>query len=693
MGVWSAHFDSAFQDDDIHTIVKNRAIQDPANIPHFFTRPLLFADQPEYAQYRPLALLSLAGDYALAGGANARIFAVDSFAWFLLETLLFLCVCRLLFGANWYLCGFAVALFLFHPVTGETLNYASHRGDILGSVGLLAALAFRITWPTRMPATIMSWQGVPKTDWDDRRRRWTPKVNAAYKRLLGAPPIPDLLLLLFALPADPDVAVYPLILLAYISMFDNGPGRKAPWRRVLPAAIVCISFEAAQLSLTWKYGTGYRMPALSYWFTQPWVVVRYIGDFLVPVRLTPDSGLAVFEHFWSPLAMAGYAGLAVVVYAAIRLGKREEWRFAAFGIWWFLIALLPSAAIPHRMAESDTRMYLPMLGLAIAGAASGERFCAWLLQRSPNRTRTNLIAGAVALTVIAGLCVLTFQRNQVWTSELAFRQDVADKNPGNGVAFIQLAIAKGASGEPAEGYKALLHGEELIAAAGRRDAPDEVRLARAFDLWNVDKDAEKHFKLAVAADPAYGPAWSAYSQWLLVRQRGREAYEAAKNALKASPWNTEAQHTLLQFYSDNSDWAALKKTANEVLAADATDADAKRSLSVVQAMGEEVTAAEQKAKSEPSVDDFLALSVRYYRARRFEDSIKACKEAIQLRPDVAEAYSNMAAASYALGRPDDSIAALREALKIRPDLAVVRSNLNFLLSQKGEQPDPARPGK
>jgi hypothetical protein len=320
VGVWSAHFDSAFQDDDIHTIVKNRAIQDPANIPHFFTRPLLFADQPEYAQYRPLALLSLAGDYALAGGANARIFAVDSFAWFLLETLLFLCVCRLLFGANWYLCGFAVALFLFHPVTGETLNYASHRGDILGSVGLLAALAFRITWPTRMPATIMSWQGVPKTDWDDRRRRWTPKVNAAYKRLLGAPPIPDLLLLLFALPADPDVAVYPLILLAYISMFDNGPGRKAPWRRVLPAAIVCISFEAAQLSLTWKYGTGYRMPALSYWFTQPWVVVRYIGDFLVPVRLTPDSGLAVFEHFWSPLAMAGYAGHLVVSDCAASLG-------------------------------------------------------------------------------------------------------------------------------------------------------------------------------------------------------------------------------------------------------------------------------------------------------------------------------------------------------------------------------------
>lgn len=687
LAVWSAHFQATFQGDDAHVIVKNRAIQDVANVPRFFSNPLFYADQPEMAQYRPLALTSLAMDAQLAQPLNPRVFDIDSFAWFLLEVVLFFGFSTLLFSGRWQAALFCTALFLFHPLTGETVNYASHRGDITGAIGLLAAMVFQLVWPYRLPARLIHFEGIPKNDWDDFRRRRGAEVNARYRQFVEAPLGFYLIPLIPGLLAAPDIWIYPLLLLAYILLLDRKPERAAPWKRVLPSAIVCFGFEAAQLAATWKYGTGYRMPALLYWITEPWVALRYLARFVVPIGLTPESDVSVFNSVADPRAVAGLAGLAVLVWAAWWLGRREPWRTAAFGLWWFLIALLPTALVPQRMAESDTRMYVPMLGLAIFATQALLNLRERLARGEGAGGRAVHAATAAALAILGVLAALTYQRNQVWSSELSFREDVAAKSPGSGAALVELALALKANGQAPEGYAKLLKGAELIAAAAkqRKDAPDEIRLARAFDIGNRDAEAEQHFRQAIGADAEYSSAWSAYSQWLIVHQRRKEAFDAADRALRLSPWNIEARHTLLQYYSADSDWPNLKKVASEILKFDPTDTDAQSAMNIVQASAEAVAKAEEKARKEPSVDDFLALSVRYYQARRFEDCIRACRQAIELRQDLAEAYSNMAAAQHALGRDDDAIEALRNAVRVRPDLAVARRNLEFLLGRKAEQ--------
>jgi tetratricopeptide (TPR) repeat protein len=139
----------------------------------------------------------------------------------------------------------------------------------------------------------------------------------------------------------------------------------------------------------------------------------------------------------------------------------------------------------------------------------------------------------------------------------------------------------------------------------------------------------------------------------------------------------------MDYYSALSDWANLRKTAQETLLLDPTDTDAQRSLTVAQAGVDRLRLAEEKARQDPSVDDFLALSVQYYRNRRFEDSIAACNKALEMRPAIAEAYSNIAAAYYALGKVDESMAALKECLRIRPDFELAKKNLAFLLVLKG----------
>src|SRR5439155_20556232 len=55
---------------------------------------------------------------------------------------------------------------------------------------------------------------------------------------------------------------------------------------------------------------------------------------------------------------------------------------------------------------------------------------------------------------------------------------------------------------------------------------------------------------------------------------------------------------------------------------------------------------------------------------------KAChRRALQLRPDLAEAHTNLANALKDLGRLDDAVAEYRRALQLKPDLIAAHSNL------------------
>ncbi len=681
LAIWSGHFESTFQDADFHVIVNNPAIQDSTGIPHFFTTPLLYADQPELAEYRPLALLSLAFDYWLAKPVNPAVFQADSFVWFLLGVLLFGILCLTLPGSNYRLAIAASALFAFHPLVGETLNYASRRGDLIGAAGLLGGLVFWILWPKYLPSEIFPWDRnrVPKTDWDAFRRTWSPIVNARYRRFVEAPLGLYLIPVVFALLAEPDAAVFPLLLLAWILLFERASA-KPVWLRVLPSAILCGGFWATQLFFTWKYAAGYRLPALAYISTQPWVLLRYLGAFLLPIRITAESGLRAFAAPWDPRALAGFAGLAGLVFLAIRLAKRESWRIVSFGLWWFVITLLPTMLVPRRAPEADYRLYLPLMGLALAAAATGWHFYRRALASSRSAAQVNAFAITASGLVLVALCWCLVERNQVWQSQASFWEDAIEKDPRDGKASVALALALIDKDQFDRAGAELRHAAEVISG----DAPDEIALALAFDRLNDDADAEKHLQLALKANPNYASAWSAWSRWLIARQRYPEAFQAASRAIQISPWNLEAKHTLLDYYSADSNWPELQKQANAVLQAVPTDVDARRALAVADTAFTQLKTAEAKAKSEPSVDDFLALSVEYFKNRRFQDSINACNQALKLRPDLAEAYNNMATAYHALGKDDDAIEALRQAVRVRPDLEIAKGNLQLLLARREE---------
>ena len=79
-------------------------------------------------------------------------------------------------------------------------------------------------------------------------------------------------------------------------------------------------------------------------------------------------------------------------------------RPVAFGLWWFLVALLPTSIIPLAEVENDHRMFFPFIGLAAAVAW-------WIAVRVQRWATQRLISRPLAVSGAAwaaGMLVLTW---------------------------------------------------------------------------------------------------------------------------------------------------------------------------------------------------------------------------------------------------------------------------------------------
>ncbi len=684
-GAWYSHFDSSFHLDDFPAIVDNPAAHSLSNVPRFFTDTQTYGALPRLSAYRPLLFASFAYDYRL-GGADPRPFQFDTFIWFSAQIFLMYLLFRLLTGGNGYAGLFAAALYGLHPALADTLDYTLQRGEIFAGTGIAAGLLLWIVWPGRMPADLdllLFVKRVPVSFGDLLVRRAARLGSTVYGRIVRAPLPLYIVPVVFALLANPASAVFALLLLVYMELYEP----EASLRRAIPVTVVCAVYWVAQAAFTWRSGLPSRLPVFAYWYTQPWVAIRFLGAFFVPTHLTADSDLQPLAHFWSPQALAGYAGVAALIGIAIAAGRRPRWRAVSFGLWWFLIALLPAAIVPQQAVEADWRMYVPFAGLALATTSAAflavERLSAW--QRLGPAAA--VAASVLAVALLPLLAWATRERNQAWLSEESLWADVIAKDPGNGRALMNYGLILISESD------APLGNDYLKRAAGLlpRDASLEVHLAELAAGAGRDAEVEDHFRRAISFDPSYSPAYSRYGQWLLSRQRSAEAFD---NALKAAELNSRdlvARHTLMDVYADRSDWESLLRVANEALRLDPNDRDGLRGLRVAQTGVDEVRRIEKAVQSNPTPDSYLSLSVVYFRNARYEDSIAAAREALKRDPDLPEAYFNIASVYHVMGKDDDAIAALREALRIRPDFQMAKDNLNYELSRKGAVADNQEP--
>jgi tetratricopeptide (TPR) repeat protein len=393
---------------------------------------------------------------------------------------------------NMLLSAFAGILFLLHPVQTESVAYVASRSETMSVFFVLAALAVFV-----------------------------------YKQGPVGWGRSALILVLFGpacISKEHAVALAPLLLLTdyYFTTPFRFDGIRQNWRLYAPMLLLAVGAAGFVLwMLRGAQSAGFQIKEFTwyeYLFTQFRAIWLYIRLYLLPVGQNGDYQADISRNIWHGGALFGLIGLAALAWLAWRY--RQKFPLASFGYFGFLLLLAPtSSVIPIRDVIAERRLYLPFICLLLITVA--------LLRHLP-LSRMALAGLITAVSLAAG--VASYQRNQVWSSALAFWKDTAEKSPHNSRAWFQLAYAQWRAGQCPE---AVATYEKV---AQMRAPNSDLLIDWSYALECAGKPDEAIAKLRQAAQSS--PSAHVYATIGMIEgKRGRapEALDALAMAEKLDP--------------------------------------------------------------------------------------------------------------------------------------------------------------
>ncbi len=362
---------------------------------------------------------------------------------------------------------FAGLLFALHPVQTQAVNYLFQRVTILATVFYLVSVGLYLR----------------------------SAGSAANRRLFY---LLSFLAGLAAAFTKETAGTLPLMILT-IELFLMRR-RSLPWKLILPfflvpVLVLLLLFSAKPVTFTdiaRIQHSGFQTSA-AYFFTSLRVIMTYIRLCFIPAGQNLDYDYPLSRHFLEPEVVAS----ACVISAIAVLGwrARRSLPLVAFGVFWFLIALLPdSSFIPLLDVINEYRLYLPMAGFSLIAAS------AVYSPGKPYRARAVLIMLSVTALLCGGL---TYKRNFVWKDEVTLWSDVISKSPKKPRGYNERGLALLGSGRYAEAisdFNRLIELAPGLPMAWNNRGLVYMRLGRV-------GDAAKDFTRAIQLDPNYYDAY------------------------------------------------------------------------------------------------------------------------------------------------------------------------------------------
>jgi tetratricopeptide (TPR) repeat protein len=442
-----------------------------------------------------------------------------------------------------------------------------------------------------------------------------------------------------AILAKPPAAIFAVLFAIFRLLFagetitGRTTGRRALayFAEIVPSFLICggmLLFVHHMTPRTWIAGAA---NARNYLITQPYAALLYLKTFFWPSDLSADYDLNPFATTDDARFWVGFAFVILFITAAIATAVFKKTRVIGFGLLWFLIALLPTSLFPLAEVMNDHRTFLPYVGLVIAMAG----IASLLL---PQRINYNLLAkvagGFVAAVVLSANGYATYQRNKAWKTEESLWHDVVIKSPGNARGLMNYGNTLMAKGD----YTGALDYFHRAQALAPLYPVLFVNLGVAEGAIGQALEAEQHFKEALRLAPSNPDCYTYYAHWLLTQSRANDALPLLRKAVELGPADISGRDLLTK-----------------------AKAEAKKAA----------------APATQTAEFYLARSLDRYREKRYEEAIDACRSALALKPDYAEAWNNIGASYNELGQYGQAVSACEQALRYKPDFALARNNLEF----------------
>ena len=520
--------------DDYHTVVANTSIQRVANI-----RAIVLHDVT-----RPIVNLSYAIDHALWGATPLGFHVTNVLLHMLNVVLLYRLARRLAESRHADLLACATAmLFAVHPMMTEAVGYISGRSEVLCATWFLVGLLCGRRWMRGDCAiwamlTVVFWVAALATK---ETAAMFPFVLFACDRLTGDPSItrqnapaddtPRSVSEKYehapSRPAPPaknasNSQVVPRearLLGAREALLKRAPSAKASAERLqestadsrrrfltihLPMMAAAVAAGVVRLAVLRFEYPGQVSVHLRYVLLDLDVARRYVWLLLHPTGQALFHEVAAIDSVSEPRALLAVGSTGLMMAIAWRLRRVEP--VASFGIVWFLLLLVPAAALNvldqgEPMAEH--RVYLASGGFFLAAGAGIGRLGAWLAHA---RARTRWLGGAAFALVLVSFGVQTLIRNAVWADPVTLWRESVDLAPNH--------------------YRPRLLLGEALQEAGRRE------------------EAIEQYKLAVRLRPTDVTGYLKLGACLTEMGRFDQARQYLLQAIGLDPHNVSARRTL-----------------------------------------------------------------------------------------------------------------------------------------------------
>lgn len=93
-----------------------------------------------------------------------------------------------------------------------------------------------------------------------------------------------------------------------------------------------------------------------------------------------------------------------------------------------------------------------------------------------------------------------------------------------------------------------------------------------------------------------------------------------------------------------------------------------------------------RAAKEPTYENYINLSLAYYKDKNWKECINAANSALELKPNDAGAYNNICTACIQLGLYDKAIENCNKAISIAPNYQLAKNNLQWAIKSQKQNP-------
>ena len=475
--------------------------------------------QKSRAPKRPVANMTLALNYYfhrynVVGyhTVNIVIHITSGFLlYLLLKSTLSLPALRHRYAYNKWIPLLSALLWMVHPIQTQSVSYIIQRMNSMAAMfyvlSLLLYVKFRI---------------------------------ATHKKNKGGLLISCILAGLLALGTKEIAATLPFFIFLYEwFFFQNLSGqwlnRRAPLLAAMGVFLIAVAVFYLGTNPLETIKMGYDVREFTVGqrlLTQLHVVVFYISLLLWPhpqrLNLAHDVALST-SLFQPPTTFISLLIIAGFVFAAICYAKRFP-LFSFCALWFFGNLIIESSVVALELVF-EHRLYLPSMLAIFLAVVGAFRFIKsqWLC------------IGLLCTAAVVG-SLWTYQRNAVWTDDLALWRDCVKKSPAKARAYTNLASALVRRGEWVE---AVEHYQTALKLKPNAAEP-HFNLGIIWAKSGKFSKAMPYFQKAVEIEPLNFKAQNNLGAALLASGKYDEAIKHLQIALRLEPDHPEAHNNLGQ---------------------------------------------------------------------------------------------------------------------------------------------------